>query len=75
MCQMYHKDQMLEDLRPTGQIGVAVPNGCKIIYHAVRTSLDFHPDWAVLSVDVANAYNCLSRTAMFDTLRDSRMMG
>ena len=41
------------------------------MYHAIRTSLDAHPTWAVFNVDVAYTFNALDRIPMFDTLRAS----
>ncbi|KAL2649955.1 hypothetical protein R1flu_018083 [Riccia fluitans] len=34
------------------QFGVATRGGCKTIIHGLRTTLDLHPDWVVLQVDI-----------------------
>ncbi|CAI5982959.1 unnamed protein product [Closterium sp. NIES-65] len=39
--------------------------------HAVQSALSLHPEWVVLELDVANAFNSFSRSAMFNALRDS----
>ena len=66
ISQLYHKEQMVEDLRPIGQFGVSVPNGCEIVYHAIRSALQLHNDWTVLGIDVANTYNDVNSIDMFN---------
>ncbi|CAI7868227.1 unnamed protein product, partial [Closterium sp. NIES-54] len=39
--------------------------------HAVQAALSLHPDWVVLELDVANAFNSFNRTSMFDALCES----
>ncbi|CAI5930510.1 unnamed protein product [Closterium sp. NIES-65] len=39
--------------------------------HTVQSALSLHPDWVVLELNVANAFNLFSRSAMFNALRDS----
>ena len=36
--------------------------------HALWAALDLHPNWAVFQVDVANAFNSVSRAAVFREL-------
>ncbi|KAL2613014.1 hypothetical protein R1flu_024706 [Riccia fluitans] len=43
--------------------------GCKAIIHGLRATLDLHPDWVVLQVDIQNAFNTISREALFCELR------
>ncbi|KAL2608814.1 hypothetical protein R1flu_027387 [Riccia fluitans] len=47
------------------QFGVAMRGGCETIIHGLRTTLDLHPDWVVLQVDIQNAFNTVSREALF----------
>ena len=70
-CHIQLAPQMARELRPTGQYGVAVSYSTEIVCHAIQSSLATHPTWAVLSVDVANAFNALDRVPMFETLRQS----
>ena len=59
----------MDHFHPTGQMGVAVPYDTEKLHHMVRSVLALHPQWAVIRVDVANAFNTVDRVAMFDRLR------
>ncbi len=48
------------------QFGVAIHSKCEI--HDVRAMLDLHPNWVVLQVDAHNAFNSMSRPAIFQEL-------
>lgn len=48
------------DLAPL-QAGVGMPGGSEFVIHSCRELLRQHPDWAVLSVDLHNAYGTVSR--------------
>lgn len=48
------------------------PGGCESVVHGLRVILDIHPDWAVIQVDVANAFNFVSWRVMFEEVRDAR---
>ncbi|CAI5998832.1 unnamed protein product [Closterium sp. NIES-64] len=65
------KQQMRDTFLPCLQFGVAVPAGIEVMAHAVQSALSLHPDWAVLQLDVANAFNSFNRIAMFEALRSS----
>ncbi|CAI5986656.1 unnamed protein product [Closterium sp. NIES-64] len=65
------KQQMRDTFLPCLQFGVAVPAGIEVMAHAVQSALSLHPDWAVLQLDVANAFNSFNRIAMFKALRSS----
>ncbi|CAI7838273.1 unnamed protein product [Closterium sp. NIES-53] len=39
--------------------------------HAVYSAFSLHPDWVVLQLDVANAFNSFNRVSMFEALRRS----
>ncbi|KAL2608123.1 hypothetical protein R1flu_026696 [Riccia fluitans] len=47
------------------QFVVATRGGCETIIHGLRATLDLHPDWVVLQVDIQNAFNTVSREALF----------
>ncbi|CAI7913449.1 unnamed protein product [Closterium sp. NIES-54] len=56
---------------PDLQLGVGVSAGISSLIFGIRSSLELHPDWAVLNVDVANAFNSFHRAAMFTALQSS----
>ncbi|CAI5534033.1 unnamed protein product [Closterium sp. Naga37s-1] len=71
-CVTLHFKQQIRDFfLPSLQFGVTVSAGIEVMAHAVQSALSLHPDWVVLEVDVANAFNSFSRSAMFNALRDS----
>ncbi|KAL2614144.1 hypothetical protein R1flu_025836 [Riccia fluitans] len=43
------------------QFDVATCGGCETIIHGLRATLDLHPNWIVLQVDIQNAFNIVSR--------------
>jgi hypothetical protein len=43
------------------QFGVTIKGGCEIIIHGIKCTLDLHPIWVVLQLDVANTFNSMSR--------------
>ncbi|CAI7754585.1 unnamed protein product [Closterium sp. NIES-54] len=65
------KQQMRETFLPHLQFGVAIPAGIEIMSHAVYSAFSLHPDWVVLQLDVANAFNSFNRVSMFEALRRS----
>ncbi|KAL2630234.1 hypothetical protein R1flu_014920 [Riccia fluitans] len=50
------------------QFGMATCGGCKTIIHGLRATLDLHPDWVFLQVDIRSAFNTVSREALFHEL-------
>jgi uncharacterized membrane protein len=38
------------------------------VVHGIRATLDVHLDWVVLQVDIANAFNFISRKVIFKKL-------
>ena len=50
-------------LRPT-QRGVGVCGGVEHLAHAITVMLETRPDWCVLSVDIKNAFNSISRESI-----------
>ncbi|CAI5525445.1 unnamed protein product [Closterium sp. Naga37s-1] len=65
------KQQMRETFLPHLQFGVAVPAVIEIMSHAVCSAFSLHPDWVVLQLDIANAFNSFNRVSMFEALRRS----
>ncbi|KAL2613331.1 hypothetical protein R1flu_025023 [Riccia fluitans] len=51
------------------QFGVATRGACETIIHGLCATLDLHPDWVVLQVDIQNAFNIVSREGLFRELR------
>jgi len=51
------------------QLGVGVSGGTEALAHAVRTALDADPLTVVISIDAANAFNSLDRSALFAAVR------
>ncbi|CAI5529659.1 unnamed protein product [Closterium sp. Naga37s-1] len=71
-CATLHfKQQITDFFLPYLQFGVAVSVGIKVMAYAVQSALSLHPDWVVLELDVANAFNSFSRSSLFNALRDS----
>jgi hypothetical protein len=48
---------------------VVIRDGCETMVHSIRGMLNLHPDWAVLQVDVRNAFNFVSMSTIFQKLR------
>ena len=69
VCVKALKEAMVDHFHTTGQLGVAVPYETEKLHHSVRSALALHPEWVVIRVDVANAFNTVDRVAMFDHLR------
>ncbi len=50
------------------QFGVVIRGECKAMVHGIWITLNIHPNWVVLQVDVANAFNFISCEAIFQKL-------
>ncbi len=61
------QDTIFTHLSPH-QFGVIVRGGCEAVVHGIRPTLDAHPDWVVLQVNVANAFNIISYQVIFKKL-------
>ena len=46
----------------------AAPGGSETAVNFIQTAMDLFPDWAVISVDIANAFNARSRKDILDEL-------
>ena len=51
------------------QFAVSTPGGCESIIAGIRALLDVDPESLVLQVDLANAFNEVDRSAIFEELR------
>ncbi|KAL2642349.1 hypothetical protein R1flu_009936 [Riccia fluitans] len=51
---------------------MATRGGCETIIHGLCATLDLHPDWVVLQVDIQNAFNTISLEALFRELRAAK---
>jgi hypothetical protein len=50
------------------QLGVSVRCGVEVVPRVVQTWLESHPDHAALKIDIKNAFNSVSRKAIFEQL-------
>ena len=67
-----HVVEQVKGLQPV-QLGVGVPMACPIIAHGLRRAVNDLPvngDWAILQVDVSNAFNTVARSAIMAGARD-----
>jgi len=60
--------KLLQHIFHRTQFGVATKGGCETIIHAIRCTLDLHPDRVVFQLDMANAFNPLLRGVIFQEL-------
>ena len=51
---------LLEHLLPH-QVGCGLPSGAELGADVIRATLDQHPDWVVVTLDAANAFNTFDR--------------
>ncbi|CAI5950702.1 unnamed protein product [Closterium sp. NIES-65] len=65
------RDQMARVFLASQQFGVGVMCGTEVVVRGVRRALADHPDWVVLQLDVANAFNSFHRYRMFQALQAS----
>ncbi|CAI5928517.1 unnamed protein product [Closterium sp. NIES-65] len=65
------RDQMARVFLASQQFGVGVTCGTEVVVRGVCHALDDHPDWVVLQLDMANAFNSFHRDAMFQALYTS----
>lgn len=64
LCAMTACEDIGRSLAPL-QLAVGVSGGVEALVHAVRSALAADPDAALLTVDMANAYNTVDRSALF----------
>ncbi len=50
------------------QFGIAIKGGCETVIHGIKCTLYLHPNWVVLKLDMANAFNSMLRGVIFQKL-------
>ena len=68
LCALTACEDLGRSLAPL-QLAVGVSGGVEALVHAVKSALASDPDAALLSVDMANAFNTLDRSALFDAVQ------
>jgi hypothetical protein len=64
----HYMPRLTQQLVGVGQLGVGVSCGAEALGHGVAAVLHSHSDWAVLDLDILNAFNMLDRPRLFATL-------
>jgi hypothetical protein len=47
------------------QLGVITKGNCEVIIHDIKCTLNLHPNWVILRLDVANTFNLVLRGVIF----------
>ena len=71
ICMKEVREKAVSVLQPY-QVGVATPNGAEAILHATSGLVRKHGDdseWVMLKIDLKNAFNKVSRKALFEAVR------
>eukprot|EP00973_Karenia_brevis_P054864 7627837-Karenia_brevis.AAC.1 len=50
------------------QMAIGVPSGITMVVFGVRALLELHPEWAVVRLDLRNAYNEIKRASVLRRL-------
>jgi hypothetical protein len=50
------------------QFEITIEGGCEVITHDISCTLDLYHDWVILQLDVANAFNSVSKGVIFQKL-------
>jgi hypothetical protein len=69
LCAAHECSELGPRLAPL-QLGVGIPGGAEGVRHALRSALDAHPDHLLLSLDCKNAFNSVSRQAVFHAAQE-----
>ena len=69
LCALTACNEVGQSLAPL-QLGVGVPGGAEAVGHAVQAVLAKDPEAALLTVDQANAFNSVSRSAVFEAVNE-----
>ena len=69
LCALTALHELGPSLAPL-QLGVGVPGGTEAVGHAVRAALAADPEAVLLTVDQANAFNSLDRSAVFAAVKE-----
>ena len=67
---MYHLKEKLPGTFSLVWFGVGMAGGAENIVHGIRNLLSDHPDRALFSLDLTNAFNSVSRAAFFKQVQD-----
>ena len=68
MCKLLCFEQILTYFKPI-QLDVSVPSRCEVVVHACRRYLEAMPnDHFIAKLDFTNAFNCLHRDDMLETM-------
>jgi hypothetical protein len=51
------------------QFGVVVKGGCEAMVHGIQVTLDAHPNWVVLQVNIANTFKTILCKVIFQKLQ------
>ena len=68
LCAMTACEELGRSLAPL-QLAVGVSGGVEALAHAVRLALTADPEAALLTVDMANAFNTVNRSALFEAVQ------
>ena len=60
--------QLLPHLLPQ-QLGCGLPSGTDTVTTTVQATLDLHPDWTAISLDVRNAFNSFDRNTTWEPVQ------
>ena len=60
--------QSLNDYFMPHQYGIGVKGGAELMIHAIRSHLELNPNHVAISCDARNAFNSVSRHAMWSTI-------
>ena len=69
LCALAACNEVGPSLAPL-QLGVGIPGGAEAISHAVQAALATDPEAAFLTVDQANAFNSVTRSAVFEAVKE-----
>ncbi|GJP57286.1 hypothetical protein CLOM_g16307 [Closterium sp. NIES-68] len=61
-------DVITRHLQPKGQFGAGARFGGETMIHGIRAGRRANPEWVILQIDVANAFNTICRIVLFDEL-------
>jgi hypothetical protein len=69
LCALTACNEVGPSLAPL-QLGVGIPGGAEAISHAAQAALATDPEAALLTVDQANAFNSVTRSAVFEAVKE-----
>ena len=69
-CLLVMWAQRFRDFFAHIQVAVSVPNGAELVTKALQIALSDHPDWVVVEMDIANAFNTVSRARFMRAIKN-----